>query len=83
MLKCTIIRRCYLIDLWEATQEGGHLWRVGVEHGHQGSVRSSPSAATQGTVPVTIMKTSVVDPDLDSYVFGPPGSGCGSSIKQK
>jgi hypothetical protein len=67
MLKCTITRRCYLIDLWEATQEGGHLGRVGVEHGHQGSVRSSPSTVTQGTV--TIMKTSVVDPDLDSYVL--------------
>jgi hypothetical protein len=48
MLKCTITRRwCYLINLWKATQEGGHLGRVGMEHGHQGSVRSSPSTVTR------------------------------------
>jgi hypothetical protein len=49
MLNCAITRRWwwYLIDLREATQEGGHLRRVGVEHGHQGSVRSSPSTVTK------------------------------------
>ena len=33
----------YLVDLREAAQEVGHLRRVGVKHGHQRSVRSSPA----------------------------------------
>ncbi len=60
-----------------------HLIRTQIQHFRLNSDPDPIRRSLLGfRIRIRIRNTSVVHPDLDLYVFGPPGSGCGSFYHQ-